>query len=281
MPTQRPDWEFFEGLGLRAFPSIGVTGDGTCRCSSGVGCSSPGKHPKYRGWWDSAGTAQAYGQWRDGDNMAVATGRGVAVLDWDGPPPSSRPRPSTLMTQTPSGGEHWFFKTNRTVRNGVKVFDGVLDIRGEGGFVVVPPSQHRNMRAYEWKLVAPLAFPPTWVLGYLRPQRPAKTDLPNWPTRDVEEESLFWEDLFDQIVDDLRDAGAGTRNMTLFKSACRVADMVCSGSLYMRRMTELADAAVQIGLTPDEVRRTIRSAIRTVAVVELPERQRTYGGSDE
>jgi hypothetical protein len=263
-----PDWGMFEELGLRAFPSSGVTDSGACRCSSGSQCSSPGKHPKYRGWWDSAGTPEAYARWRSGDNLAVATGRGVAVLDWDGPPPTERPRPKTLMTRTPSGGEHWFVKTSRQVRNGVKVFDGILDIRGEGGFVVVPPSMHRNLRRYEWMAQEPLGLPPLWVMGYLKSPRPAKVDLPAWPTEDIAEESVFWEDLFDQLIDDLQSATAGTRNTALFRSACRVADMICSGGLFMRRMTELADAAVSTGLSPSEVQRTVRSALRTVAVVD-------------
>ena len=52
------------------------------------------------------------------------------------------PFPATAAHRTPSGGLHLFFDTPITGRNG-KLLDGV-DIRGEGGQVVVPPS---------WRLV--------------------------------------------------------------------------------------------------------------------------------
>ncbi len=42
-----------------------------------------------------------------------------------------------------------------------------LDVRGEGGYVVVPPS--RTQSAYEWLDRAPLADP-AWLLGRLRGQ---------------------------------------------------------------------------------------------------------------
>lgn len=56
---------------------------------------------------------------------------------------------STVVSQTGSGGRHLIFDVaGAPVRNGV-LAPG-LDIRGEGGFIVVPPSVHPNGQAYAW-----------------------------------------------------------------------------------------------------------------------------------
>ena len=264
--TEEPDWTAYERLGLRAFPTMGVHPDGSCRCSSGAGCNSIGKHPKYRGWWETAGTVEAYERWSPGDSISVATGRGVAVLDWDGIPPMRRP--NTLCTQTPSGGEHWYFRTDRRVRNGVKVFDGILDIRGEGGFVVAPPSLHRTLRRYEWLLYVPLARPTQFASSVMVTQRPRR-EQPElvWPTEEPEEESVLWDDLCATFIDEMVDAASGTRNQTLYRTACRVIEMICDGVVFRDRLRDLAEAAVISGLDHSEVRRTIRSAMSALAGV--------------
>ena len=80
-----PDWQWYTDRGLRAFPVAGVHG-GRCRCRSAQRCPSPGKHPLVRGWQDLAGTSEAQALWVPGDNVGVATGQGLVVLDWDGAP---------------------------------------------------------------------------------------------------------------------------------------------------------------------------------------------------
>ena len=262
---QTPDWTWFEGNDLRAFPVSGIDDNGNCRCSSGKDCTSPGKHPKYKGWHDSAGTQSAYDRWRVGDNLGVATGGGLVVLDWDGVP--TVPSSATMRTSTPSGGEHWFFRTLRPVRNGVKVFDGSLDIRGEGGFVVVPPSRHMNGGQYVWfGGVSNIVVPPVWVQKILAPVKAsADRQLMRWPMEDPETESVLWTDLLDLILDRLLSTGSGERNTALFKAACEVAELVCLGGLSKARLTDVADAGVQIGLSVAEVKRTMTSAVGSVA----------------
>ena len=52
---------------------------------------------------------------------------------------------------TGRGGNHLFYnKTNRQISNKAGVLDGI-DIRGEGGYIVAPPSIHSNGKQYEWE----------------------------------------------------------------------------------------------------------------------------------
>lgn len=259
----KPDWDWFEKRGLRAFPVAGTEG-GVCRCASGKNCTSPGKHPRFKGWQDSAGTDAAYSRWRDGDNLGVATGKGLVVLDWDGTPtvPSSR----TLRAATPSGGEHWYYTSLRPVKNGVKVFDGILDIRGEGGFVVVPPSLHVSGKRYRWIDEGDVTAPPAWVQRLLVTPKPkVERTLMAWPMEDPEEEGVLWEDLMDALMQELMDAPKGGRNQTLFRTACSVTEMICSGGLVRSRLQDVAYAARRAGLSDGEIKRTISSAVATVA----------------
>lgn len=61
--------------------------------------------------------------------------------------------PSTVTCRTGSGGQHLYFKDPDhhpgKYKNGVEVIPGV-DIRTDGGFVVVPPSINAEGHAYTW-----------------------------------------------------------------------------------------------------------------------------------
>jgi putative DNA primase/helicase len=120
-------------------------------------------------------------------NIGVATGpeSGLFVLDVDprsgGKESLSElerlhgPLPATVQSQTGGGGAHYLFQypTDGTVignATSVAGFPG-LDIKGDGGFIVVPPSIHATGARYEW--VNPpdrgaLAVAPDWLLSLLR-----------------------------------------------------------------------------------------------------------------
>ena len=96
-------------------------------------------------------------------NIGMATGKvpELWVLDIDGEEGSQSltametelgPLPETLEQRTGSGGRHLFFRWpagNREVRNKQALRPGI-DVRGEGGYVVLPPSVHPNGKKYEW-----------------------------------------------------------------------------------------------------------------------------------
>lgn len=100
-------------------------------------------------------------QWPDA-NVGIVTGAisGVVVLDVDpahGGEASLEqlehehgPLPHTLEARTGGGGRHLYFAhPGRPVANRVGLWPGI-DLRGDGGCVVTPPSLHRSGRRYLW-----------------------------------------------------------------------------------------------------------------------------------
>ena len=60
--------------------------------------------------------------------------------------------PSTMTVTTGSGGLHYyFFYAGDDIRNSAGKLGPGLDIRGEGGYVVAPPSIHPNGNHYKFQ----------------------------------------------------------------------------------------------------------------------------------
>ena len=59
------------------------------------------------------------------------------------------PFPTAVSSKTPTGGYHIFYQHRDDIRNTVGKLGPGLDIRGEGGYVFVPPSQ-TEQGAYVW-----------------------------------------------------------------------------------------------------------------------------------
>jgi hypothetical protein len=110
--------------------------------------------------------------------VAIPTGKksGVVVLDVDvddGGPESlaklehaGAPTPKTARARTGGGGIHVFFRYPRgtEIRNSAGLLGPGLDVRGEGGYVVVPPS--RTQSYYQWVDSSPLAEA-SWLIEHL------------------------------------------------------------------------------------------------------------------
>ncbi len=55
----------------------------------------------------------------------------------------------TVKSATGGGGWHYFFKYKNGIQNHANIKEGI-DIRGEGGYVIAPPSLHASGKRYEW-----------------------------------------------------------------------------------------------------------------------------------
>lgn len=127
----------------------------------------------YRWWarWPSA-------------NVGMATGGGILVLDvdprhgGDSSLANLPPLPPTRESLTGGGGRHLIFRGNARCSAG-RLGPG-LDVRGEGGYIVAPPSVHESGRPYQWRegrgLDFPVAEAPRWLLDALaeRPRPPVE-----------------------------------------------------------------------------------------------------------
>jgi hypothetical protein len=112
-------------------------------------------------------------------NLAIVTGKvsGVVVLDVDGPEGEASLRgrqvPPTPTVLTGKGRHLYFRWPGFEARNFARKLPG-LDFRGDGGYVVAPPSVHASGRRYRWADYlgiedVPLAPCPAWLLELLQP----------------------------------------------------------------------------------------------------------------
>lgn len=102
-------------------------------------------------------------------NVGVVTGAisGIVVIDIDTIEKIEYPLPETATSRTGRDGRHLFCKhPGQIVKNRTSILPHV-DIRGDGGYVVMPPSIHENGNRYEW-IIPPknseFAELPEWVL---------------------------------------------------------------------------------------------------------------------
>jgi len=176
----------YASIGWQVFPLHFIT-EGKCSC--GKSCKSPGKHPILSGgfkgatlrkdmiekWWTEHPNA----------NIGVRTGKesGIFVLDIDpkndGEASFDKVEevygkvPDDVFSITGSGGRHYIFKHPGDIgRSTTNLWPGI-DTRGDGGYIVVPPSNHASGKEYFWDAEAdPLngATPkavPQWLIKKL------------------------------------------------------------------------------------------------------------------
>jgi putative DNA primase/helicase len=170
-PVQRQQSEFakkihwalaYASLGFRVFPLHSIR-DGRCTCSRADCGKNSGKHPRVKDGFKVA-TADAllieawWRKWQDA-NIGIATGAtsGIVVLDIDGSKglESLRlleaklgPLPLVPTVQTARGVHRYFkYAPGEIIR--CSTGDG-LDVRGDGGYAVAPPSNHLSGHTYRW-----------------------------------------------------------------------------------------------------------------------------------
>lgn len=143
---------------------------------------------------DGTEVAKWYQSWPDA-NIAVVTGvvSGVVVLDLDprhGADASlqelERKHGSitqTVEARTGGGGRHLYFAhPGEMLRNRVGLAPGV-DLRGDGGYVLAPPSVHASGESYRWErspAVCPLGSLPDWLSGASGEQSRRGHPLSHW-----------------------------------------------------------------------------------------------------
>ncbi len=125
------------------------------------------------------------------NNIAIVTGpiSGIAVLDIDGKEGEESIKQNKLyLPPTPcvktGKGYHYYFKYQDGVRNFTRRYPGI-DLRGEGGYVLAPPSIHPSGTRYEWLIPPEEELPelPEWVL---EKKEEIKEREPGWVEEAIE-----------------------------------------------------------------------------------------------
>jgi hypothetical protein len=118
-----------------------------------------GKQPTFKNWQNERANFNKISGWfsQPDMNIGIITGKAsnIVVIDIDSEEGMNHIAQyitmPTAMVRTGGGGRHYYFRhPGVDVPNGVKVLPGV-DVRGENGMVVAPPSVHPNGTPYVWE----------------------------------------------------------------------------------------------------------------------------------
>ncbi len=160
-------------FGWPLFPVNGTRLGGACACEKGLDCPDAGKHPLgrlaprglknatddisiIRAWWAGEPTA----------NIGLPTGRrsGVFVVDVDYGKGGFETLALLIQkhgaewlegvpwVRTGGGGAHLYFRCplDKELPNTTGKIGPGVDTRGEGGYVLLPPSVHTSSTLYDW-----------------------------------------------------------------------------------------------------------------------------------
>jgi len=216
-------------------------------------------------WWDQHPDA----------NIGLATGGRFFVVDVDSPEGwrdllnangGELPPCPTVRT---GKGTHLYFAMpdGLELGNRAGLGGGAFDVRGNGGYVVAPPSIHPDGRRYQWVTVANLAnlpAPPPWLLELLTARKESKPAVT--PTPPSARMDKYVAAALAGVAADVSTAPEGQRNATLYTKARRLYSFVHAGRLSKAVATAaLNDAAHSAGLPSGEIAETLASAHKAAA----------------
>lgn len=246
------------------------------KCAGACGKEGHGFHDAakneatIRAWW---------ARWPDA-NLGVPTGAvsGLDVLDLDAPKGVASLAgleavhgevPRTLTVRTGGGGLHLYFLHAEGLRNRAGVAEGI-DVRGDGGYVVVPPSIHPSGRRYEALHGAnadltEFANWPSWLLALVVKPRPeAGGGAAGAPARPAPGGGTpYGQAALAGLVEELRRIEPGRRDDVRNAIVYRAGRLVAGGHVDRAEAEEALDGAcVENGLADDLGEREVRDRIR-------------------
>lgn len=205
--------------------------------------------------------------------LKVWCGGGLA---WADPDTGEIIAPAVAVTQ--SGGLHLYFAhpeaeiLNRTglfsgfVKTGeAQAVLGHIDVRGDGGYVIAPPSRMESGADYRWLRRPQKDEAGRWLLPPLPPalrrvitrERLPRSDAPRAAARPAQftgEASVrrYVEKTVDGILSTLRTAPQGERNQLIFWASCRLGEFVLGGALGKGEAQGLLIGNLPAGVSPGE-----------------------------
>lgn len=153
--------------------------------------------------------------------------------------------PDTARAITGRGGAHRYYHYNgKDIENRIGIIDGV-DVRGEGGYVVAPPSIHPNGTEYAWEddpADTPIAEVDDVVKKFLSIGKSKREDGERFQ--------------LPQIID------SGTRNSTLHSFACSLQAQGLSDSAILAAVKAENEARCVPPVDDEELTQLVNSALR-------------------
>jgi RecA-family ATPase len=187
-PNTLLEWaRYYASLGLKRSEEYTVDQDGICTCKKKDECRNAGKHPALNwqrytkrrvdddqiiAWFDGMEHSYNIGVVTGSISgnvfvVDVDTGQGKVGLETlDQVQMAHEDLPITATAKTGSGGKHIFLRAPEGfhVKTDTNLIGKGIDVRGEGGFVVVAPSRHASGNRYTYDM-DDIADAPNWILA--------------------------------------------------------------------------------------------------------------------
>ena len=149
--------------------------------------------------------------------------------------------PSTWVTTTPRGGRHliWIWDPNVEIRNSAGKIGPGIDVRGNGGYVIWPPSRNATGGPYQWEPGGPqtAALAPPWLITLAKAKKA----------------SAYAKAALERECKNVASAQPHTRNNILNTAAFNLGQLVGGNALDEQEVRErLFEAAETCGLVADD-----------------------------
>ena len=253
--------------------------DGRCTCGNEK-CISPGKHPRIRKSWkkiasnDEGKLKEWQEKYQETLNLGVCTGelpsgKHLVVLDFDVSDHALISKlPQTFNYITGSGGHHFWFFSDKTVNNSISSLAEKVDVRGAGGYVVVPPSRHLSGLCYHFHEDShhEIAELPEWFFQ----QREAKRGsiVRQGTGKQNKELAHHWSALSVPEIRERLDSGTlipnGARNTTIHRllSSDRAKGTLYKQDMWQKALTYRARSEEPTTITDNELSHIVSSAMK-------------------
>jgi bifunctional DNA primase/polymerase-like protein len=142
--------------------------------------------------------------------------------------------PSTWVTITPRGGRHliWIWDLNVEIRNSAGKIGPGIDVRGNGGYVIWPPSRNATGGTYQWEPGGPqtATLAPAWLIALAKAKKA----------------SAYAKAALERECKNVASAQPGTRNSTLNTAAFNLFQLVAGGVLDEQEVRDRLFEAAEI-----------------------------------
>lgn len=265
--------------GIKIFP-LWWPNNGTCACPNGEQCSSPAKHPLTpTGFHDASNNPDQIREWWTKwphANIGAPTGDTFDVIDIDGGAAAwaqltakhgTPHHIAVAMTGRTAGGFHYYVTPGgqKTIPSGKRGLPNKIEIKGQGGYIVVPPSIHATGNTYQWiksidgEIHGDINYP-QW-LAEVNATEPQHTPPPpiapiNLHTND-DRNTRYGAAVLTRACDLIRNSGEGGRWNTLALESVPLAVRAIAGGCLNRTdaIIALQQAANAAGLDTAEINR--------------------------
>jgi hypothetical protein len=182
--------------------------------------------------------------------------------------------PATGVVRTGSGRHFWFDQPEgQRIRNTAGKLAPGIDTRGDGGYVVAPPSIHQDGSIYEWLARGHVTMP-DWLAQRIVKQQPRRVPMPDISLQGT---TAYGQRALEQEITAVTLAVEGTRNDTLNTASFALGQLVSGGEIdHHDAYASLTAAARAAGLPQAESQKTIASGF-TAGLAEPRQAPETNG----